>query len=127
MTRSEDAPEIVAPGHAPATPASSACGCDVEKLHVVHRYLEKQFQGYVLRDFHAPVRLMQAGLPSPHGEHHVISIERRDILPYCAVLLDDFLARPAEEIADALWHWDVADVLRADRIAVVSALGASSL
>ncbi len=126
MPHSEHTPEVAARSSATAE-STGACGCDVEKLNVVHRYLEDQFKGSVLRDFHAPVRLMQAGLPSPHGEHHVVSIERPDVLPYHAVLLNEFLARSPDAISDALQRWNVADVLRANRIAVLAANGASAL
>ncbi len=107
--------------------ATATCDCDPEKLHAAHRYVEEEFPGCSVRDFHAPVRLMQAGLPHPYTEHHVVSIERLNAVPMCIVLLREFLARPLEEIAAALRRWEVADVLRADRIAVVSAHEASAL
>ncbi len=126
MTQGEHTPDIAVSDDT-AQGQASACGCDSQKIAAVHRYFEGHFRGFKLRDFHAPVRLMQAGLPSPHGEHHVVSIERPDGLPYCVVLLNEFLARPAEQISETLRQWNVVDVLQAHRIAVLEADVASAL
>ncbi len=126
MTAGEHMPDITASDDS-AQRQASACGCDSQKIAAVHRYFEEHFKGFKLRDFHAPVRLMQAGLPSPHGEHHVVSFERPDVLPYYVVLLNEFLVRPAEQISEMLRQWNVADVLLANRIAVLEADGASAL
>src|SRR5262245_743513 len=103
------------------------CGCKVDKIRAVHEYLAANFPGYAMNDFHAPTRLMQAGLPGPHGEHHVVSLVQDDVLPYYAVLLAEFLELPAAAIAERLRTWGVTDTLRGNRIAVVGKSGASSL
>jgi hypothetical protein len=70
---------------------------------------------------------MQGGLPVPHGEHHAISIEREGVLTSYAVLENDFQECSVEEIGWCLRLWDVADIVRANRVAHVSRDGASSL
>lgn len=104
-----------------------ACSCDPEKIAAVHAYLAERFPGYAVEDFHAPTRLMQAGLPGPHIEHHVVRLTTAGVLPYHAVLLNDFLQYSAADIAARLQRWSLADTLRARRIAVVSREGASGL
>jgi hypothetical protein len=108
-------------------PASFVCGCDPTKLHAMHEYLNEEFPQYVFKDLHAPTRLMQAGVPTPHGEHHVVSIECPDVLPYYAVLLEEFFQYPVEVLRRRLREWDVAQVIRTSRIAVVSEDGAGAL
>jgi hypothetical protein len=103
------------------------CSCQPEKIRAVHGYLKEQFPDFALRDFHAPTRLMHAGLPKPHAEHHVISVSRDDILPYHAVLLSEFQEQPLEDICAHLQQSDLADTLRASRIAIVSKGGVSPL
>ncbi len=107
--------------------AQISCCCDAAKLHIVHLYLKQQFPQSGLRHFHAPTRLSQAGLPMPHEEHHVVSIECIGMLPYYAVLLSEFFQCSLEEVAAHLPRWRLADVLRANRIAIVSKQGASAL
>ena len=104
-----------------------SCDCDALKLRVVHLYLKEQFPNFGLRHFHAPTRLSQAGLPRPHREHHVISIEHAGTLPCYAVLLSECLEGSVEEIRADLLRWQLADVLRTHRIAIVSKTGASAL
>ena len=103
------------------------CGCDTAKIHAVHGYLCEHFPHYVLQDFHAPTRLLQAGLPGPHAHHHVVSLTSGDILPYYAVLLNEFQEHAAEEIAERLRGWQFAATLYANRIAIVSKDQASAL
>src|SRR2546430_2426065 len=93
------------------TEAAMECGCDVAKIRTVHAYLSEHFPEYVLQDFHAPVRLMQAGLPGPHADHHVVSLSADDILPYYAVLLNEFQDHPAEEMVECLRQWQFAATL----------------
>jgi len=112
-------------GSREATPRG--CGCDAAKLRAIHLYLKEHFPDYVLRDFHAPRRLVQAGLPVPQDEHHVVSIEGPTARPYSAVLLNDFLCGSLDEVRHRLLKWHVADVLRASWIAIVSKDGASGL
>jgi hypothetical protein len=107
--------------------ASFVCDCDAAKLDVVHEYLKEEFPQCALKDLHAPTRLMQAGVPSPHGEHHVVSIECPDILAYYAILLREFLQYPVEALRPRLSEWYVGQVIRASRIAVVSKDGADGL
>ena len=103
------------------------CGCNPEKIRAVHAYLKEHFPQYGLRDFHAPTRLMRAGLPTPHAEHHVVSLTREDILPYHAVLLSEFQEQSLGNLCEQLRQWDLAATLRAHRIAIVSKHGASPL
>ncbi len=103
------------------------CGCSPERIRAVHVYLKQHFPDYSLRDFHAPTRLMRAGLPMPHAEHHVISITQEGILPYYAVLLGEFQECSAENVGERVRQWRLADTLRAHRIAIVSKDGASPL
>ena len=72
-----------------------ACHCDQAKLVAIHKYLAAHFPDFVLRDFHAPTRLMQAGLAGPYDAdaHHVVSLTHTDVLTYYAVLLREFLAK----------------------------------
>ena len=103
------------------------CGCNTEKIHAVHVYLKQHFPDCVLRHFHAPTRLMQAGLPMPHSEHHVISMMQEGVPPYYAVLLNDFQEYSVEEIEECLRLWKFAEMVRANRIAIASKDGASAL
>ncbi|HVO24234.1 MAG TPA: hypothetical protein VMW56_11455 [Candidatus Margulisiibacteriota bacterium] len=103
------------------------CGCRSEPIRAVHGYLKEHFPDFALRDFHAPTRLMHAGLPMPHAEHHVISVSREDILPYQAILLCEFQEQAPHDIRAQLQRWDLADALRASRIAIVSKGGVSPL
>ena len=103
------------------------CSCHPEKIRAVHGYLKEHFPDFALRDFHAPTRLLSAGLPMPHAEHHVVSVSREDILPYHAVLLSEFQEQSLDDICAQLHRWDVADTLRASRIAIVSKAGVSPL
>lgn len=103
------------------------CCCQAETIRAVHAYLKEHFPQYRLRDFHAPTRLMRAGLPTPCGEHHVVSLLHDDILPYYAVLLGEFLEESLDEVRRHLRHWDLASALRTQRIAIVSRHGASPL
>jgi hypothetical protein len=107
--------------------ASFVCGCDAAKLDVVHEYLNEEFPQCTLKDLHAPTRLMQAGVPTPHAEHHVVGIECPNMLAYYAVLLQEFLQYPVEALRPRLREWDVAQVIRTSRIAVVSKDGADGL
>lgn len=107
--------------------ASIRCGCDPEKIRAVHAYLKEHFPQFGLRHFHAPTRLMRAGLPMPQAEHHVVSVTRDDVLPYHLVLLSEFQAQPLEELRQHLREWEVAATLRLHRIAIVSTDGASPL
>jgi hypothetical protein len=70
---------------------------------------------------------MHAGLPTPHAEHHVVSITQQGILPYYAVLLSEFQECSAADVDARLRQWHLADTLRAHRIAIVSKDGASPL
>jgi hypothetical protein len=103
------------------------CGCRVEKIEAVRAYLHREFENYTLRDFHSPTRLVLAGLPAAQAEHHVVSLTHHGVLPYYAVLLNEFLAHTVEDIEDYLERWNLADTLRANRIAVASRDGASAL
>ncbi len=103
------------------------CGCHPEKIRAVHGYLKEHFPDFALHDFHAPTRLMHAGLPMPHAEHHMVSVSREDILPYNAVLLGEFQEQSLDDICAQLRQWNVADTLRASRIAIVSRDGVSPL
>jgi hypothetical protein len=103
------------------------CSCHPEKIRAVHGYLKERFPDFALRDFHAPTRLMHAGLPTPYAEHHVVSVSREDILPYHAVLLSEFQEQSLDDICGHLQQWDLADALRASRIAIVSKDGVSPL
>lgn len=111
----------------PFESAQISCCCDVAKLRSVHLYLKEQFPQSRLRHFHAPTRLSQAGLPTPHDEHHVVSIECAGMMSYYAVLLSEFLQYPLEEVTAYLPRWRLADVLRANRIAIVSRQCAAAL
>ena len=103
------------------------CACNAAKVNAVHAYLRVPFQDFVLRDFHAPTRLTQAGLPLPHAEHHVVSLAHEDILPYYVVLLNEFWAHRVEDIEACLQQWNLASELGAHRIIIVSMDGVSAL
>jgi hypothetical protein len=110
----------------PAVP-EVACLCDGQKITALEVYLTEQFPDYEVHHFHAPSRLQEAGLPTPHADHHVISVVHENILPYYAVLLSEFLARSAEDIADRARQWELAGAMRGHRIVIVSDAGISSL
>jgi hypothetical protein len=101
--------------------------CDPEKIRAVHTYLKQHFPGYTLYDFHAPTRLMQAGLPMPHDEHHVVRLTCDGILPYYTVLLNDFQEHSVQEIEERLQEWNLAETVRAHRVGIASKRGASAL
>jgi hypothetical protein len=103
------------------------CGCDAEKIDAVHAYLRRHFHDYALRDFHSLTTVVQTGLPLAHAKHHVVSLTLAGVLPYYAVLLDEFLAHTVEDIEGYLEQWNLADTLRANRIAIVSRDEASAL
>jgi hypothetical protein len=103
------------------------CSCNREKIQAVHVYLERHFPDYALHDLHAPSRLMQGGLSVAHAEHHVISIMQEGVLTYYAVLPNDFLEHSIEAIEWCLREWKFAEVVRANRIALIFRDGASSL
>jgi hypothetical protein len=107
--------------------SGAECTCDAAKIRVVHAYLKEHFPQFCVRDFHAPSRLMHAGLPIPHNEHHVVALTRSDGLPYHAVLLSEFQEQAVGELSEQLWQGNLADTLRAHRIAIVSRSGASPL
>jgi len=106
-------------------PPLFVCGCDAAKLDAVHEYLNEEFPQCVFKDLHAPTRLMQAGVEPLHGEHHVVSIECPNI--HYAVLLEESLQYPVEALRPRLREWNVAQVIRASRIAIVSKDGADTL
>lgn len=110
-----------------AEAATRACGCDSARIYVVHEYLRQAFPDFLLRDLHAPTRLMQAGISKPQGEHHVVSMERANTPSYYAILLREFLECPVEVVRRRLMEWDVGQVIRTSRIAVVSKNGADAL
>jgi len=103
------------------------CECNKEKLQVAHAYFKLHFADHVLGDLHTPSRLIHAGAFVPRGEHHVISMVREGGLTYYAVFERDFQEFSVEEIDWCLRLWQVADVVRANRIALISGEGASSL
>ena len=103
------------------------CCCNIEKIAAVHAYLIKHFPDFTLCDLHAPTRLTQAGLPLPQSEHHVVRISRDGLSPYYAVLLTEFQAYPVEEITLRMQQWDLATIVRANRIAIASRNGVSGL
>ena len=107
--------------------ASIRCNCSRDAIRAVHAYLKEHFPQFELRHFHAPTRLMQAGLPTPHAEHHVVRVARDDVLPYNLVVLSEVQEQPLGGLCEHLRDWDVAGTLRAHRIAVVSKDGASPL
>jgi hypothetical protein len=103
------------------------CGCDPEKIRAVHAYLREHFAEFVLSDFHAPARLMHPRLGGAQVYHHAVCIARDGVLPYYAVLLNEFQEHGVTEAGLLLRRSDLAGILRANRIAVVSRDGASSL
>ncbi len=103
------------------------CCCDPQKIDAVHAYLREQVPDCALDDFHAPTRLMHAGLPPPYAEHHVVRLRVEGVLPYYTVLLDNFLACSLAAVALHVRTWVLADALRMHRVAVVSDSGVSPL
>ena len=103
------------------------CRCSREKILAVHRYLKEHFPDCALRDFHEATRLKAAGLSVAQDDHHVVSITRNEVLPYYAVLLNDFQEYSVQEIEQRLRAWNFADVVRGNRIAIASTTGASTL
>ena len=110
-----------------ATRTASVCNCNAAKLDAVHAYLQEQFPDCELSDLHAPMRLMHAGLPTPHAEHHVVCISQGDVPPYYAVLLNDFQEHSVEAIGHCLRQWNFAATVRAQRIGIASRSGAGAL
>jgi hypothetical protein len=100
--------------------AAGACACHPERIRALRRYLSERFPQYASRHFHSRTRLMHAGQVSSHASHHVISLTHVDVLPYYAVILQDFLAHTAPGIAGRLQQWDLADMLRSHRMVIVS-------
>ncbi len=136
MNKSADrpfsAPPPVVPGFTPLSPVAGArlgreCGCDAEKIQTIHRYLSGHFPHYGLRDLHAPSRLVREGIVQGHDEQHVVRIAHAGVLPYYAILLPGFIRQPLEHIREQLHRWAVADVVRRNRIAIISADGPSPL
>lgn len=67
-------------------PRPMNCSCSTPNIRAVHAYLEQHFPDCVLRDLHAPARLMQAGLRLPHAEHHVVSIAQEGVLSLLTIV-----------------------------------------
>ncbi len=114
-------------GNVPGPRLERDCGCDAEKIQAIHRYLSDYFPHYGLRDLHSPSRRFQAGLLQGHNEQHVVRIAHPGVLPYYAILLPAFLQQPLDQLRDQLHRWSVADVIRRNRIAIISAEGPSPL
>ncbi len=114
-------------GKVPAPGLGRDCGCDVEKIQTVHRYLAGYFPHYSMRDLHAPSRRFQEGLLQGEDEQHVVRIAHPGVLPYYAILLPGFLRQPLDHIREQLLRWSVADAVRRNRIAIISADGPSPL
>lgn len=104
-----------------------ACTCNPDTIAAVHAYLAGHFPDYELRHFHSPTRLLQAGFPTTHGDHHVVGLLRENALPYYVVLLSELLARSTEDISACIRHWDLPAAARAHRIVIVSTEGISPL
>jgi len=107
--------------------APIACGCEADKVSAVHTYLREHFPDYIRRDFHAPTRLMQDGLPRPHADHHVVGLEHQDVLPHYVILRNEFWEHALDDIEARLPQWNLAATLGAYRIIIVSHDGASAL
>ncbi|MFI5364980.1 MAG: hypothetical protein ACHQ4J_05095 [Candidatus Binatia bacterium] len=105
----------------------AACTCNPDKIAAVHAYLTGHFPGCELRHFHSPTRLLQAGFPTTHGDHHVVGLLRESTLPYYVVLLSELLACSPEDISACIRRWDLPAAVRAQRIVIVSSEEVSPL
>ncbi len=114
-----------APGGLANIMSAPECACVPEKIRAVHAYLRMHFPCGDLLDFHAPVRLMQAGLPPPHGGHHVVRIVDGD--DYYVILTCEFQDSSPAEITRRLQAWNVASFLRAISIAILAGSGMTAL
>lgn len=102
------------------------CGCDTEKLGVIHRYLRERFPDRAVREFHSHSTVVVQGFsPAPYANYHVISLS--DDLPYCAVLTRQFLELPIEDLSEHLRRWDLARAMQVDRMVIVDDDGLSQL
>ncbi len=114
-----------APGRVANVMSAPECTCVPEKIRAVHAYLRMHFPCGDLLDFHAPVRLMQAGLPPPHGGHHVVRIVDGD--DYYVILTYEFQDSSPAEITRRLQAWNVAGFLHAISIAILAGSGMTAL
>lgn len=105
--------------------STAECACVIEKIGAVHAYLRAHFRYADLLDFHAPVRLMQAGLPPPHGGHHVVRII--DDAEYYAILTREFQEYSPAEITRQLRCWDLAACLCNATIVILARSGMTPL
>lgn len=103
------------------------CACNPDAVAAVHAYLAEHFPEYALRHFHSPTRLLQAGFPTTHGDHHVVGLARENTLPCYVVLLSELLGCSSEDISAGIRRWDLPAAVRAHRIVIVSAEGVSPL
>jgi len=117
------APDI----HGSQTDLPIICGCSAEKVEAVDAYLHAHFPAYELRHFHASRRVVEHGRPIARDDHHVVGVLHRGVLSYYAVLLNEFQEYSVAEIAARLRRWNLADVLRANRVAITSKVGVTAL
>ncbi len=109
------------------TERAESCGCDAETIGAIHQYLETHFPGFFLHDFHVATRGVRGGLPLPQREHHAVSVTREDVLPYYALFPTEFLSHSTPEVRHRLIRWTLADLMRANRVVIISLDGAGSL
>jgi len=117
---------VLLPGGAPvasgaATLASGrftvGCVCSDDAISAVHAYLAEHFPACMVRDLHAPTKLMREGVLAGYRDYHVMSIAAD--APSHVVLLQEFLAEPLPAVAANMCRWDVAHALRVHRIVIV--------
>ena len=101
------------------------CGCDIERISVVHAYVQGHFPDRTVREFHSRSTVKQGGVTVPCAEHHVLSVNGNR--PCCAVLTREFLALPVGTIDDCLRGWGLANALRVDGLVIVGGNGISPL
>ncbi len=84
----------------------------------MHAYLQRFFPEHTLSDFHAPIHLLQAGLPPPHRGHHVVRLTE-GLTDLYLIVTYDLQQCPAAHIAALLPELQVAQLLKAEPIVVL--------
>ncbi len=96
----------------------SDCRCTRQKVEATHAYLQRFFPEHTLSDFHAPIRLLQAGLPPPHSGHHVVRLTE-GLTDLYLIMTYDLQQCPAAYIAALLQELQVAQLLKVEPIVVL--------
>jgi len=93
--------------------------CDADKIHALHAYLDAQFPGCTLHHFRTPTTVIHADKLVRRTHHHVVRITAGEIVAH-AVVLEEFWEQSVAEIEEWLRESDLADMLRAHPIVILS-------